>query len=265
MGHFGMRKNKKSFGKEKSLWEQGLNLVFPEKLYCISCGRILEGEERKKDDSLCSECRRKLLWDAPGRCCRCGRFLNPARESLLCVDCRGREWSLEEGVVCCEYDGDGKRLVLALKYGEKGYLAKPMGYLMEQAVKKLPKYDVIIPVPMYRKKEKIRGYNQAELLARWIGNYSGKSCLKDGLVRVCDTTPMSGLSLEERKRMIKGVIRVKYPEKILGKTVLLVDDIFTTGSTGEECGRVLKEAGAKRVFFSAFAATPPQSGYNGKK
>lgn len=142
-----------------------------------------------------------------------------------------------------------------LKYGGKGYLAKPMGYMMKKTAEELSDFDVIVPVPMYRKKQKIRGYNQAELLAKSLAKFSGKPCLADGLERIRETVPMSGLSWEKRKRAIKNAIRVKGPERIAGKTILLVDDIFTTGSTGEECGRMLKQAGAERVFFAAFAAT----------
>lgn len=240
--------------EKKKTMDWILNLVFPEKLYCISCGDILTGNELE-EDGLCSECRSALLWNRPKRCCQCGRFLHPVREALICTDCRGRETELERGVVCCEYRGNARKMVMDLKYGGKGYLAKPMGYMMKRAVEELPDFDVIVPVPMYRKKQKIRGYNQAELLAKALAKFSGKACLADCLERIRETVPMSGLSRDERRRMIKNAIRVKRQERIVGKTVLLVDDIFTTGSTGEECGRMLKQAGAEHVFFAAFAAT----------
>ena len=118
----------------------------------------------------------------------------------------------------------------------------------------LEKYDIIIPVPMYRKKEKRRGYNQTALIARKIAKayknlvYDGKS-----LQKIKDTKMQSSLDKTERRKNIKNAYKVINQQKIKDKKIILLDDIYTTGSTVNECSKVLKQSGAKEILVVTIA------------
>ena len=103
------------------------------------------------------------------------------------------------------------------------------------------------------KKQKIRGFNQSELLAKAISERIEKPYSANNLKRIRNTQPQSLLNAEQRKQNIKGAFSVENVEEIKGKTVLLIDDIFTTGTTVNECSKVLYESGAKRVLFFSLA------------
>jgi ComF family protein len=116
--------------------------------------------------------------------------------------------------------------------------------------------DIIIPVPMFRRKEKKRGYNQAAVLASCLARYTGIPYDGRLLERVAETEAMSRLGAVGRRRNIREVFSVPgtKTDRLAGKTILLVDDIFTTGSTADACSQVLLEAGASRIRVFTFAA-----------
>ena len=118
----------------------------------------------------------------------------------------------------------------------------------------IQKYDIIIPVPMNRKKLKLRGYNQVELIAKELVN-SGVSIKLDtkSLIKQKNTIPQSTLSKIERKSNLIGAYKIDNNKNIIGKNILLFDDIFTTGSTVNECSRILKKNGAKKIGVLAIA------------
>lgn len=107
--------------------------------------------------------------------------------------------------------------------------------------------DAIIPVPLHPKKEKERGFNQAQLLGRELAKRKQIELIEDRLVKVNRTPPQTSLEAKEREKNLKGAFQVKNGEKIKGKVVLLVDDVFTTGSTLQECSLALRKAGALEV------------------
>lgn len=107
--------------------------------------------------------------------------------------------------------------------------------------------DTIIPVPLHRRRENKRGYNQAALLARRLAGLKGIPWADNRLVKVRNNPAQTSLDAEEREANVKGAYEVKRPEGLKGKTVLLIDDVFTTGATIRECSRVLKRAGVREV------------------
>jgi ComF family protein len=107
--------------------------------------------------------------------------------------------------------------------------------------------DAIIPVPLHPKREKRRGFNQAQVIAKELANLQKVKLLEGVLVKTKNVPPQTFLQLKEREKNVRGAFRVVKKEKIKDRVVLLVDDVYTTGSTVRECSLVLKEAGAKEV------------------
>ena len=121
-------------------------------------------------------------------------------------------------------------------------MADQYGYYLREK-----KVELIVPVPLHRKKMRIRGYNQAALLAEVLGEITGISVDEDILVRVKNTKPLKQLNDKERRRSIRGAFSVR--KSVWAKTIVLIDDIYTTGSTLDEAARVLLKAGAEKVYF----------------
>ena len=246
----------------KALLEGLLDLVFPQNIYCICCGRPIDD---RMPYSLCPACVRLLSWANHETCEKCGKPLGMHTESFLCEDCRHEERSFEKGITCVRYGRMERELVHGFKYNEKPYLAENFGDLMyERLAVETFGEDLIVPVPMYRGKERSRGYNQAALLAKVIARQAGKPCFPHLLVRTKDTSPMSLLGAEARRENAQAIFRVKkeYEPILRGKTVLLVDDVFTTGSTAGACAEALLRAGSVSVYVATFAAGMDNSPLN---
>jgi ComF family protein len=116
---------------------------------------------------------------------------------------------------------------------------------------------VLVPIPLTKKKLKWRGFNQAEEIAKELAEFFRLPLISDCLIKVKETKDQTELSEDERKENVKGIFFVKNKEKIAGRNVLLVDDVFTTGATIEEAARVLREAGAKKVIGIVIAKASP--------
>ncbi|MCL2698950.1 MAG: ComF family protein [Defluviitaleaceae bacterium] len=199
-----------------------------------------------------------LDWLFPPKCIVCLDILSRSRKDGFCGDCRGVFTELGEqsgehiGVFV--YDGVMSEVIHAFKYGNHPAHGRVLGRLMAERVDKyFEGIDLIVPVPMYRPKERHRGFNQADILAREIARhtkiaYDGKS-----LRRVRDTAAQSGLSSEERKTNLDGAFKLNAP--VTGKNILLIDDIMTTGSTLTECAEELQRGGAAGVRGYTLAAT----------
>ena len=210
--------------------------MYPQK--CPFCGKI----EKQR---ICKECRKKILPVEEPRCKKCGKPIREA-EKEYCYDCTMIRHVFEEGRSIWIHKEPVSRAVYALKYQNRRIYAKAFGeemadqygyYLREKKV------ELIVPVPLHRKKMRIRGYNQAALLAE----ITGISVDEDILVRVKNTKPLKQLNDKERRRSIRGAFSVR--KSVWAKTIVLIDDIYTTGSTLDEAARVLLKAGAEKVYF----------------
>jgi ComF family protein len=111
--------------------------------------------------------------------------------------------------------------------------------------------DLIVPVPLHIRRLHSRGFNQAALLARGISKRTGWPLQAVALRRKTDTRPLTGLGLRERRREVRGSVAVRVPAAVAGRKILLVDDVFTSGATAEECCRALKRSGAREVYVAA--------------
>jgi len=136
-------------------------------------------------------------------------------------------------------------------------LSVRMGEMMAEKVRQEPRYkyiDLIVPVPISWSSLKQRGFNQTELLARQISKNLGIPSDPEVICRIKDTPSQTGLSKEEREKNLLAAFQVRHGHKIKGKNILLVDDVYTTGSTSRECTKVLLEAGADRVCVITWAS-----------
>jgi ComF family protein len=162
------------------------------------------------------------------------------------------------------YEGTLRALIHLLKYEGVAPAARPLGKLLLHAISqiepRLPADTVVVAVPLHPAKERQRGFNQSEQIAlealAEIRRTTGKERFKlerNALRRARSTDSQFGLTARERRRNLKGAFTVAKPDAIRGKTVLLIDDIYTTGATARECARTLRAAGASHVYVATLA------------
>lgn len=227
--------------------------IFPSNIYCISCGSMIDSS---RDYALCDSCMERFHWVGMKTCGKCGKILQDNYRHQLCYDCRQFERSFDRGFTCVQYGLLERGVIMDYKYKGKSYIGKKLGDIMydRMAVEEL-EIDLIVPVPMYRRNLDRRGYNQAQVMAKQLADRRGMICADNLLERIRKTLPMKGLGSMERYENLKNAFAVspKSHYTVSGKTVLLVDDIFTTGSTLDACSRVLKEAGAGKIYVLTFA------------
>lgn len=148
------------------------------------------------------------------------------------------------------YEGVIRKNILNYKFKDKSYLYKTFSTFLFKNLEfigKLKTYDVIIAIPISSKRKKERGYNQSILIAKEISKFTEKKIVTNCLYKVKNIVPQSGLNKQERKSNIKGAYSLCNNELIKDKKVLLVDDIYTTGSTVNECSKILKDAEASKI------------------
>ncbi|HYR88657.1 MAG TPA: ComF family protein [Terriglobia bacterium] len=211
-----------------------LNLLFP--VACVVCrAQVLE----RRWGPACPECWSRLEPLAPPFCPQCGEPA-PAIEGL-CGRCRKGEYVFDFARSALFFTHTLREIIHHLKYAERVSLAGSLGDILKGCLDHEPfSGGVVVPVPLHRRRERERGFNQAELIAARLGGPMERGLLR----RRKDTPSQTGLSRSERKRNLAGAFEVR--GSVAG-TVILVDDVYTTGSTVNEIARTLKRAGAQRV------------------
>ncbi len=211
------------------LIDEILNLIFPN--VCGFCGKI-------NKDFLCKDCEEKIDFMINQK----ARFkLNKNFEKYLCI---------------FPYEGEIREKILDYKFKDKAYIYKTFSKIILKSKKicfYLGKYDIITDVPIHKKRKAKRGYNQSELIAREIGKRINNLEYKKTLKKVRNNVRQSSLNHNERKENVKNAYQIINKETIFNKKIVLFDDIYTTGSTVDECSRVLKENGAKEILILTLA------------
>ena len=194
-----------------------------------------------------------LNWLFPtySTCILCGREDISSVDIGICSVCVDNKCFSEDKRAVFDYDDKKKKLVLGLKYNNRRYLAKIFAGLAKDKIAMIS-YDIVCFVPTMKEKE--RGYNQAELIARAIDN---KRSVK-ALVKIKDIPSQTTLSARQRMENVKGAYAVIDKSLVLGKRILLIDDVYTTGSTIKECAKMLYQSGAKEVNIFTIFKTPPK-------
>lgn len=244
----------------RDTWNNILDLIYPPDLYCICCGKIIDSTRTYR---LCNECIEGIKWANARLCIRCGKLLSSLNPGEICFNCREHPHQFDHGYTCAEYGTHERAMVFALKYHSRADIGITIGEIMadrmmaENSISDLAKmYDYVIPVPVHNRKKRIRGYNQAEVIAKRFSVLTKIRCDADILIRVRETHVMRSLGPDQRRENIRGAfeIRKRRIPDIEGKKVLLIDDIYTTGATVDEISAVLKNAKARQVDFLSFAS-----------
>lgn len=221
-----------------------IDSVFPRR--CPVCEGIVE-----RGHTICKSCIKRLSLVKEPICMRCGREV-PSETDEYCFDCSQREKSFEYGRALLNYDELSRHIAVQIKYKNKREYVEPFAKMIAARYKKqiaLMRADCLIPVPVHPARFRKRGYNQAELLANGISKIIKVPVRSDILIRRKNTLAQKELSPEERLKNLKSAFAIsdKYAGDI--KTAIIIDDIYTTGSTIEACTRVLKQAGVLRVYY----------------
>ena len=199
----------------------------------------------------------------------CGDSLIAGAASLgerCCEPCRETRPEFFKATAYGAYDDELRDLIHLLKYEQVTPAAAVLGRMLAKAIQKLEisaDSILVVPVPLHRSKRRQRGFNQTELIVRAAlkGNaFLGAQLATDVLERTRPTLSQIGLTRPQRAENIRGAFRVKHLNKITGRAVLLVDDVLTTGTTANECARVLLKAGAEKVWVATVARTLKQRG-----
>ena len=229
-----------------------LHIVFPRT--CFSCGKDLAWDAT---GPLCPTCENGLTLPGPLICQRCGVVLKDG--GAHCFHCRGSKaakFTCKYIRAACNFNEFSRGIVYALKYQGNKYVADYMGKWMAQRFalfEELAGVNCVVPVPLFPTRKKQRGYNQSELIARAFCQHTGLPLDATSLVRVRDTGSQTKLGRAARVANMAEAFEVKEESAVKGKTILLIDDVATTGSTLEACARALRKAGAKRVMAFVFA------------
>ncbi len=203
--------------------------------------------------ALCPECWRDTPFILGSVCLKCGAPLMgeaPGDEVAECDDCMitARPW--QTGTTVMIYAGTARRLVMGLKHGDRHDLVAPFARWMTARLRRPPAAnDLVVPVPIHWRRMIHRRFNQSALLAHAIAKNTGATCAPDALIRLRNTAPQEGLTAQERFKLQAGSISAK-PRRLAalkGASVLLVDDVMTSGATLASAAGALNDAGAAQV------------------
>ena len=194
---------------------------------CGFCGKL-------DKNSLCNKCKIRIQKNALYK-------IEDYRETSSFFD---------EHLYLFQYDGEIRDAILNFKFNEQTYIYKTFLEFLrnnEKICTQIKKYDIIMPIPISKKRFKQRGYNQSALIARNLAKVLNIDYKENVLVKIKNNKPQSELGQNERGINVKGVYKLKDKKNVYQKNILLIDDIFTTGSTANECAKVLKENNANNV------------------
>ena len=199
----------------------------------------------------CDDCRDELPWIESPICPRCGRPFPKSASSPdhFCGDCLQSLFLFDSARSATQHAGVVRHRIHQLKFGGQLHWAPPLAELLVNLFRReaWPAVDMIFPVPLHVKRLRQRGFNQAGLLANAVGRQLGLPVQFDALVRKCWTEPQTRLNRAQRLHNVRDAFHVPDPSKIKGRRVLIIDDVYTTGTTLNECTKTLIAAGASEV------------------
>jgi ComF family protein len=235
-----------------SLLREFMDLLYPPR--CPSCRVFLcEGDRPGGSrEGFCGDCLGGFSKLGSPLCPICGNpFRSGIEEDHLCEECLRKRPFFDKILAPYLYEGRIMDAVHQFKYQGKTHIAKALGPLLASySQKRIPEERdlLVMPVPLHRKRLRERGFNQSLLLARQVAPRLGAAVDSLSLCRIRDTQVQMGLKKQDRRRNVRRAFECIDPKAVRGKTVLLVDDVATTGSTLNECARVLKRAGCRKVL-----------------
>lgn len=224
-----------------NIWKKILGIIYPKT--CCFCGKVSEKE-------LCDVCAKKVIYIEEPRCKCCGKPVRYA-EQEYCYDCQKNTHAYEQGKSLWIHKMPVSLSIYQFKYKNRRiygeFYAKEMARLYGNLIR-FWGVEVIVPIPLHRRKKRLRGYNQAAVIAKQLGKIMGIPVDCNSIVRNRYTRPQKELNDKERKQNLKQAFSVTNKWKNY-KRVLLIDDIYTTGSTIDTVAEELKKNGVQKVWF----------------
>lgn len=240
--------SKKRMTERNSFWRDSaeilLDLFYPPR--CPLCDAIL----KRNETHCCRACFQRLPWVGENYCLKCGKPVSDDTKEY-CPDCLKYEHYFDQGTAPFVYHGDLRRSIYRMKHENRRDYIDFYAWSMAVSCKHYLdrwKPDLILPVPIQKNRKRKRGYNQSELLGRKISRYLSIPFDSDVLQCIRKTDEQKMLDRKARMKNLKGSFAVKKNLKGI-QNVLIVDDVYTTGSTMDEISRVMKQAGVRHVFF----------------
>lgn len=230
----------------QSVFKLGELIFFPSR--CQLCGCLLEHPSEKL---VCRACINSLR-PARGLCCeRCGRLFYGEQASPLCSGCLENPPTFSCHRSAGEYEGSVKDLILLLKYRGlqplSGILARFILNSLAAERGLWDELDALVPVPLHPRRRRYRGFNQAQMIAKAIAKDIRLPLIENNLIKVRNNPPQTSLGGIERRENVRGAYRARKKSEFEGKSLLLIDDVYTTGATVAECSAVLLQASAGDV------------------
>lgn len=207
----------------KEIVDNILNLIYPP--VCGFCNKICK-------ESLCKKCEIKI------------------KEYEINSIRKVKDKYFDELLCLFKYENFIRNTLIEYKFQNKAYLYKTLSKIIlnnEKICGFLKNYDIIIPVPISKRRKQKRGYNQSYLIAKEIAKFTNLKCQNKCLVKIKDTLEQSKLNKNQRRTNLQGAYEVINKEELINKNVLLLDDIYTTGNTVNECAKTLKEKGINNI------------------
>ncbi len=222
-------------------------MLFPKKSYCPIC-------DSETKDILCKSCAQSIKFMNGRTCLKCGKALDDIYNDYTCPDCKVIIHHFHSAYSCFQYEGMGKALIHAFKYKGRTQICELLaGYMCEKMREEKLTGDYLIAVPIHHNKLQKRGFNQSSLIAESL---SKKIHIKsiDCLRRDKETEKQHKLNRDERFQNVYNAFSGEVSYNIKNKSILLIDDIYTTGSTADECSRILKSMGAAKIVVITVAS-----------
>lgn len=232
------------YDKVRTLSQSCVNLILPP--LCVVSGKVVERQGMIAPDAWWNL---RFIGDPACSCCGIP-FDYKIEEAMQCADCLARPPEYDRARAALVYDEGSKPVILGFKHADKTHNLRAFSpWLAQAGADLLQGADYVMPVPLHFWRLVRRRYNQAALLARDVGERSGVPCLTQALLRARPTKSQGHMRFAERRKNVSGAFMVDpaYAERLNGAHIVLVDDVYTTGATVNECARVLKKAGAARV------------------
>jgi ComF family protein len=231
------------------MWKNLINLIFPTR--CVAC------ESYNTQADICSDCWSKLTFITKPYCNLCSLpFAYEDDQDTICGHCIKQKPQYDKAIAILKYNPDSQKLIHSFKYRDQLHILNYLVNLMSNIGKDIiQEADIIIPVAMYKYKLLKRGYNQAALLAMKIASKNKIPYLPQVLIKKKNSIAQIGLTKEQRIKNIKNTFELnsKFIKQVQGKRILLIDDVITTGSTINECCKILRKASPSKIFVLTLA------------
>ncbi|PAB59373.1 ComF family protein [Anaeromicrobium sediminis] len=234
----------------KSIVDFFLDLIYPRNIYCLMCKDPIHTTEKY---SLCKNCHKKVNW-VNNTCEKCGKIISIDNTINRCFDCINSKHLFQKNIACVLYDDNTKKLVHNLKFNKKTYLAYHMAEIMsDKLLESNLEIDYMIPVPLHKNKKRKRGFNQSELLCKYMSEKTNIIADYKTLIKCNETLEQNKLNKMERQKNLKDAFQVRNNPNMINKNILLVDDVFTTGNTIDACCGSLNRLKPKNIYSITFS------------